>query len=409
MWCYLVNRKLRVSMHGQRAVVSHMTSESLQSSLLHPTCAIRPGEAASRRSSAHEHLWLVLMTTVSTRLPLAHVQHELWIRHHDHLISCEAREHIDHPLVWLCGMFYGSPPAHRALASVLCAHRATASHDGRPHDWLLVVDDDTVVRVPYLDGVLRGASPHAIPSMLGSRVDMQLNGSLDSGCPASVPHIGGSRSHRHSVFNVTTRVPCSNAVDRSIRNLPWGFSVHHLPGEGWAQRGAWAVGWPYGGHGIVISRAAVVALERVGSDCLLCLTCPFYGTYTSRLQAHGANPVTALGPELVRAEASLGFGSCGEKHYDEASHTCADAYNGMYEWDERHERHRFVPDKHCNTLSMRCGETDVQLGLCFGRAGYAPQATPRGGWSAHLNAERANLTAFWAATSAFLRGLSLRG
>lgn len=345
------------------------------------------------------------MTTFSDRLDLVAVAHAEWMQGMDHLVACEQQSLAVHELGWLCTMYYGGKLAHRALAGVLCAHRVSISL----YDWMLVVDDDTVIRIGALDAALRGASPSTVPSMLGTRVDNQLNGSIDaSTCPPPVPHVGGSSQHRHSIFNHSRVAACTSAVTRGIRHLPWGFAAEHHGAIGWVQRGAWAVGWPYGGHGIVVSRAGVEALAPVASECIMCLTCPFYGTYTSNVATHSGLAAMAAAADLnvtdlVRREAALGFGTCGEKAYDKGSHSCGGSYAGMQVWDEKRSRHRFSPDKHCNLLSMRCADTDVQLGLCFGRAGYAPQAlVGRGGWSAHLRTVRDNRSAFEEATRQIL-------
>jgi len=383
--------------------------------LLNPRCSMRK-RVASSSDRLHRLSHIVVMSSMSSRLHLANVQYHAWVHSHDHLIACEERQYfpLNHPLTWLCGMNYGSPLAHRALAAVLCAHRTPQR---QAYDWMLVVDDDTVVNVATIDALLRGAAPRAVPSMLGSRVDMQLNGSVDEACGPSVPHSGGSKQDRHALFVSSSRSPCS--AHSYANSSAWAFSAQPHAG-GWVQRGAWAVGWPYGGHGILVSQAAAVALERVGEDCLACLTCPIYGTYTSHhhslassdddrsaTMASSANKSDGggnhdLSAALVQAEAALGFGKCGGISYDEHTHKCASAYNGRHEWDERRRRHRFVPDQNCVGLGMRCAETDVQLGLCFGRAGYAPQALPRGRWSTHLNAIRGNLKAFEAAVDAFV-------
>ena len=277
--------------------------------LLEPRiCKVARAEPTQLASLMHSYL--VVVSTSCGRLSLVGVQHSLWLREYDHLVVCEQRAcaGVEH----LVGMRYASAHAHKALAGVLCVQRTGQGG----HDFTLVADDDTVFDVPALDAALiqklMGAAPASLPVLLGARVDMQLNGSTSPSCHS---HFHGRACHR-ATWNAT--MP------------PWAFT-QHFQGKavGFIQRGPWAVGWPYGGRGIILSRAAADLLAPIGAECLRCLTCPLYGASA----AHRANAKEANAASAVAFEARLGFGACAQSPYDAGSGKCAGAFDST--WGQR--------------------------------------------------------------------------
>ena len=413
--------------------------------LIHPRrCRIMPGNAQQR--SDLRFTYLIVAPSRGDRL---HLAQQPWLLAHDHLIIAEEEVQQEDLAV---GMRWGSVRAHRALAGVLCAHAITSGRWKTLHDWTLVVDDDTVVDVALLDELLQSARPRAVPVMLGALVHKQLNGSLDVQCaaprprPEGVEMKGAWRIHWwQSSFDgrpcprakvMRDGEPASASREEPV-DEPWAFEVVGTPGAPSAQRGAWAVGWPHGGLGIVISRAGVEELAVVGADCLRCLTCPWYGGGTATKAAISLMVRNKTKQPLPppTADAALGFGTCGRHMYAGAhafvgslgTGKCAGSFNGYYANYELAdvgastrrtaaagggarsplEKPLFIRETHCSALGMRCADTDVQLGYCFGRAGFAPQRLP-GPWSAHLKALRSDERALAAAASRFLNGSTRR-
>lgn len=332
------------------------TATALQKALLHPGgCACNVTRA--RRSTISRERGkpsgvqvLVVVSTSSAREVYVRLQLDEWLREYDHLIvsgySTPRREHFEVGLEW------GSTTAHRTIAGVVCAHAR------RPHeyDWMALIDDDTILSVPRLVAALEAVDAQpSQPLFFGARID-SLRG---------------------------PGVPADAAAASTIMSKP--RSAGEWPTQLWRE-----MGWPFGGLGMVLSRAAADSVSRIGVDCLRCLTCPVFGaTQGGRLRTKAEHRAFRVG-NMTRADAALGFGRCA----------------GLQ---------RAPP---------ACETVDVQLAGCVGQAvglgvqllGPVPVWIPAVGghfsrpWSKHLRYARAlgNVTEFRQAMVSFLEGTDWR-
>lgn len=173
---------------------------------------------------------------------------ETWGETHDHVVVTEVNDGSSMP-----GLRWGSSLAHRAIPGIACA-----AGFGDDYDFLILADDDTFVRVDQLDFELRriDARPD-VPMLAGVTVNIRHH---------ERPGEDGFVERRNQRCKADMSRPCLSEK----RDYDWETSY-------WKnEEGIWW-GWPYGGTGTVLSRAAVDAVARNASGCIVDTSCPFWG------------------------------------------------------------------------------------------------------------------------------------
>ena len=363
--------------HHLNFLTSPADKRQIEHSLLEPTSCRVTRAAPPAKCSRLSFSFLIVVTTHFDSLHLVRAQWDLWMSAHQHLVVSDHRR--GSPEDFLVGMRWGSAMAMKSLAGISCAH----SNRIAPYDVMLVIDDDTGLRLRHIDAALftQRVSP-GVPRLLSLPSPSQAAAPQErqrketrltaKGKDVEAYHASVQPLRSQPCPQLSTSEPC--LLD-SAAALPQpggnGTQEQHLAGMH-TPHGPWpahrwgTASFAGGGEGMAITHAGVAALLPFVPGCLQCLTCPFFGAsnakrssfetqrggYTTSANANGssAEGTGGLGrvPPEVRAardaaDRLLGFGSC-------------------------------PPEAAGSGKAPRCAGTDTQVGMCWARAGYVPQA-----------------------------------